>query len=890
MELSKFNGSIARHRIYTFGLGLGFFILLSFIGGSVTAQSVDSWSEPVNLSQSGSASDPSMVVDLEGNFHVLWIDEFAGPVYVTGKGVEWSQPLPVNLPFGDSIPVLVADDNGYIHAFWRDNEGSLLYGRARANAFHSSSAWGLRAQLAESALDMDIVKDELGNLHLSYVRPIESGEFPAGVYYRQMRNATSTWSAPILLYESPYFRALNLDESNIDVSASLVDDSIRVFVAWDNLPRERVYFAKSDDGGRTWDTPLEIDKPDTGIGTTSSSNILVEANGSQVLLIWQANHNETTCDQFYQFSSDAGITWSSRQRVQAGFLICPDENQVLSIEDGSLLIMNGIESYIQAWDGGMWSEPQFQQSLSAFIDPETERIVEFDCRQSTVLEGTALYVIGCDDDVGKDIWLLNRQLLDVPIWYPEEVVWSSELSVSKGEQRISMPVLVSDSQERMHAIWSQADSAGLDELGKAIFYSRWEEGQWSSPEEVIDPAEGKAEQPAGVIGDQDQLYVAWSGGQEGQIYFSSADAGQAIVPTSWREPVQLPSPSAVGSAPSVVVDQQGVIYVSYAIPLNEARGIYLVNSTDEGQTWSEPIQVFDAEAAGWSMVDNPRLAITDQEHLHILWTQFTLPSGQGPVSLLYSLSEDGGKTWSLPQVVVENPIVWSHIVGIGNQTVQRIWQETGSSGTTMWHEESLDNGESWYRTVPVSVFGETDGYPSLTTDRAGRLHLFLPVRNDPGNFVVQHWLYDQGRWSAERNLELIFPTNTELKSVVGRISDQGNLGVLIADLLQNVEASSHQFQLIFFNRPLEIPAALNTSVLPAATEVQAISTPAADKTQAQPTSTQMPAGKTETPANILVGPDTPNSSTWITIGGPLLIAFVVLVAAYIIFRGIRTWR
>lgn len=890
MHLAEFRNLFTRKRLSGLGFILAVILLITFITMSAAAQSADSWSEPENLSQSGSASDPSMVIDSDGVYHILWLDEFAGPIYVTGDGTEWSEPRLVNLPFGDSIPTLASDDSGYIHAFWRDSEGTLYYGRARANAFHSPSAWGLRAQLAESALEMDVVKDDQGNMHLSYVRPIESSEFPAGIYYRQIRTGTSTWSSPVLLYESPYFRSLSVEDSNVDVSTGLVDDQVQVYVAWDNQPRERVYLIKSGDGGQNWDIPREIDKPDTGIGTRGSANIRVDAGGSSVLLIWQANHNEANCDQFYQFSHDAGITWSSRQRMNEEFVVCPQDNQILAVEDGSLLLMKGIEVYLQAWNGDIWSEPQYQQSLTAFIDPDTDRLVDFNCQQASIVGGASLYVVGCDDDVGKDIWLINRQLFDLESWYPEEAVWSAEASVTNREEKISSPALVSDSQERMHAVWSQSDSTSPDGLGDAIFYSRWEDGQWTPPEKVIDPSEGKAEQPAITIGEQDQLFLVWSGGQDGEIYFSSADAGQAIVPSSWKEPVQLPSLSLAGSSPSIVVADEGVIYVAYAIPLNESRGIYVVISRDGGQTWSEPQQVFNAEAAGWSMVDGSRLASTDQDHLHILWTQSTLPSGRGPLALLYSNSVDGGDTWSAPQVIVENPVAWSQVVGIGDAVVQRIWQETGSSGTTMWHEESLDNGESWFRTVPVSVFGDTEGYPSLTADGGGRLHLLLPVRRSAESIVVQHWLYDDGRWSAERNLELTFPTNVEIDSIVGQISDSGNLGVLIADTLQFAENYSHQFQLSFFHRLLEIPTSANTQSQPTATSVTITPSPEATEPSVQPTLTPVPTGSTETPTNILAGSNSPGNTSWLAIGGPIFIGFIVLVAVFLIFRGVRKSR
>lgn len=888
MQLSMQMINLSQMRRVVILISLAFVLSGGFTHANVLAQTSDSWSEPINLSKSGSAGDPELVVDADGIFHAIWIDEFAGLVYTTGDGAAWSVPIPVDLPFGDTKPELVADNNGYIHAFWRDENGSLLYGRARANAFSSPSSWTVRAQLAESVLDMDIIKDDLGNLHLSYVRPIESADFPAGIYYRELGNGTSTWLSPVLLYESPYFRSLSMEDSNVDLSSSLIEDQVNVYVAWDNFPRERVFFARSEDGGRTWSLPYEVDKPDSGVGNVGSSKIVVDADGNDVLLIWQANHSESNCDQYYQFSRDSGATWSARQKMLEGYLICPEDNQVLSIESGSLLLMNGIEVFLQAWNGESWSDPQFQQSLTTFVDPDTERFVEFGCQQATVVSGTRLYVIGCDDDVGKDIWLLNRQLLDIESWYPQEAVWSPGSSVNNSESRNSTPVLISDSQGRMHALWSQADSMEPEGLGRSIYYARWEDGQWSRPEEVINPSGGMVEQPAAAIGDQDQLYLTWSGGEDGEIYFSTAEAGQAVVPTSWSEPVKLPSPSSAGSASSIVVDDQGEVYVSYAVPLNEARGIYLVSSQDGGQTWSQPKMVFNAEAAGWSMVENPRLAVTAPQNLHILWTRSTLPNGQGALSLLYSKSEDGGETWLDPREVVENPVAWSQIVGIGEQTVQRVWQETGTSGTTLWHEESLDNGESWFRTVPVSVFGDTVGLPGLTSDNAGRLHLLLSVRNEPENIIVQHWLYDLGRWSAERNLELNFSTNADLDSVVGTISDSGNLGILVSDVLYSIEADNDQHQLIFFNRQLEVPLVVVNPTQPAPTEPQLTVEPTS--TKPVQTSTPIQELATNAPGNLLVDSNPPVRTSWISIAGPLFIVLIVGAVIVIVFRGIRNWR
>jgi hypothetical protein len=104
------------------------------------------------------------------------------------------------------------------------------------------------------------------------------------------------------------------------------------------------------------------------------------------------------------------------------------------------------------------------------------------------------------------------------------------------------------------------------------------------------------------------------------------------------------------------------------------------------------VQIFDAVEEGWEMVDSPHIALTDNGHLHMLWTRSSLPFGPGPLGLYYARSEDSGNTWSAPQQVAEASVTWSQIEGTDEETVQRVWQETGGGGMTLWHEQSANDG------------------------------------------------------------------------------------------------------------------------------------------------------------------------------------------------------
>ncbi len=66
------------------------------------------WSEPVNLSHSGAATSPYLVVDDQGIVHVFWEDEYAGTTYTRRADGVWQPPSTGEFPFSTFTPFLVA--------------------------------------------------------------------------------------------------------------------------------------------------------------------------------------------------------------------------------------------------------------------------------------------------------------------------------------------------------------------------------------------------------------------------------------------------------------------------------------------------------------------------------------------------------------------------------------------------------------------------------------------------------------------------------------------------------------------------------------------------------------------------------------------------------------
>lgn len=855
------------------------------ISASVKAQSQVNWSDPSNLSQSGSASEPVMVVDQEGVFHVLWLDEFAGLVHSSGDGFEWSLPTPVTSPSREEVPYLIADLNGYIHAFWTEIDGRLFYSRASASSFPNSASWSSRALINNSVLDFDVALDEFGDLHLSYVNPLDSEAVPAGIYYRRLRNGTSTWLTPTLLYASPYFRSLDLSNSNVDVTTSVDGEDKRIFVAWDNRPRERIYMATSDDDGKTWSEPLEIDQPQPGVVGSGPSNVLVDAIADQVMLLWRMGEADSFCNQYYQWSQDRGETWSLRQPIYGSTPICLEEVQIVPGEEHTIVMGKADQVYFMAWDGSRWSDPQLEEPLTAFIDADTQNPVELSCLQLVQNESATMNMVGCDQGMGQDIWSMRRQLMDVNEWYPVESGWGTLEDVESDEVKLSSPKVITDNQNRTHLFWSQSESLAPESLGKSIYYAVRQDGQWSPSAEILVSSFGKAEQIDAGIDSENQISIVWSGGQGGEIFFSQADYSQAFIPSSWSTPVTLPSPLPVGSSPDILIDENDVNYVTFAIPLNEQRGIYFTKSEDGGLTWNESTLVFDAQRAGWDMVDNPSVAITENGDLHIVWTRYSLPSGEGPMELYYARSSDAGTTWSDPTLVVDGPVVWRDIIGTGANSVQRVWQQKGSSGSTLWHEQSVDGGETWERVAPLSVFGEIVGNPSLSSDQTGQLHLLLVVRSGIDTYGLQHWVYDGLSWSAEPRYDLQFSPVTEIRAIGSDFSDNGNLGVALLNSDFSIDGGQI-YQMIFTNHAIEVPENEPTPVVQTTPTPVSTPTPVPTVVNFEPTPTSETIN--ETPVQFTEEPENSGNSTWIGIIAPIAIGLIVMIVIVIIVRWIRS--
>ncbi|MGZ9225865.1 MAG: exo-alpha-sialidase, partial [Anaerolineales bacterium] len=697
-----------------FSLNASLLIILMLIGvlfGFIPrshAQTVQDWSEPINLSGSGAGSNPSMVIDSHGVLHVLWVDKFEGYKYTESPdGLTWSSPVTVKFPFSlEQIlpPVFLADPKGVIHIFWLTEKNDLFYAQTLDENLAIPAGWRMVSKRDSSVFDFDLDIDAQGRLHLGYVKnPIPVADSrgivvplpatsKAGVFYQLSNDGGTRWTTPGLLYESPYFRSLTSQNARIRIAASPTGDGAKVYAVWDDQAQKRIFMATSVDGGLNWSSARELISPQATLGFKTPYHADIDVLQDKVLVTWQIGDPGVQCTPYSWVSSNGGESWEEPVKILDEIAGCPEKSEFLPIDPNYSVILLTLQDdlSISAWNNIQWSHPEIQLGPSSITNPSTFDTVSLGCEQAQAYQNQ-LFVVGCDQGSGGDIWFMSRQLQPLETLFPLPSAWGKDANVATATETMTSLVSVADAANNVHVLWIQSSSSLTDPVDPRIEYSRWNGKEWTKASPVITDLPGLPLNLTVQIDTQQRLLLSWIDQPTGELLFSWASSERANVPVEWIKPVVMTSSSQVTNSPDMLVDASDRIMLAYAITVNEDRGVYVIQSGDLGSTWSPPVRVFDAMSANWEMVDQPQLAVTQDGKLHILFTQYTLLGSQQAVGLNYSQSMDGGLTWTAPLMVNQHPVEWSEILAF-KQTLHRFWQEKDQVAISTYHQVSVDGG------------------------------------------------------------------------------------------------------------------------------------------------------------------------------------------------------
>ncbi len=379
---------------------------------------------PLPLSQVGKWSTPSLVfapeytvadqgftiaADSSGRLHVFFsyvaLDENGYPLpeypYNTilytysDDGVQWSEPVDIFIPDvpkrwqGAGIDVAI-DSVGNIHLVFGggpNGGGALKYAKAHVSVASNAQSWQepKSGDWGMSVTKAAILVDQTDKVHIVY------SSRPGDVYYRYSVDHGNTWS--------PDSRISDIDPNRSvpDDVAIAVDTRGRIHVAWSEnempggYPPLGVFYAYSDDGGQTWNTPKRI-----GDQYASRPAIAVR-KPNEVHLVWGSSAQDK--GRYAAASFDGGESWTEPQQVgvpgsvggDTGLTVNPEQLVVDSA--GTLhwfMASDFADVYARREPGGQWSRPIVVTLPSA---PGWTKDPHFSGNKPVIVAGNQLHLI-----------------------------------------------------------------------------------------------------------------------------------------------------------------------------------------------------------------------------------------------------------------------------------------------------------------------------------------------------------------------------------------------------------------------------------------------------------------------------------------------------------------
>ncbi len=339
----------------------------------------------------------------------------------------------------------------------------------------------------------------------------------------------------------------------------------------------------------------------------------------------------------------------------------------------------------------------------------------------------------------------------------QSVSWNAPITVSPSGTSSWFPEIIADRAGTVHVAWASGVS-GYD----AVIYTNTVNGEvWAPINDVaasqIIGFRSAATRPAMVIDEQGFLHLTFV--DTTTLYYSKVPVWNAGIAHEWTEK-QVLSGNQTAYFSKLGIDSKGVIHLIFTqnfptVACLNCYRLYYRQSLNHGDTWSEPIDI-SVEQDG---VVKPQMLIDSKDNIHVVW-ESGLGGGLGqlsdPTKVKHITSYDGGKTWTTAAafVVPENPNLKNITLGV---------DKNGSLMAVFWalpydwvmYSLSNDDGKTWTDPLQIpEVWGAAALYKSnldaysMARDGAGNVHLALVARKalDSQTVDVLDVVWDGQNW------------------------------------------------------------------------------------------------------------------------------------------------
>jgi hypothetical protein len=327
--------------------------------------------------------------------------------------------------------------------------------------------------------------------------------------------------------------------------------------------------------------------------------------------------------------------------------------------------------------------------------------------------------------------------------------WSGPERLSNKGTNASEGVMVSDQYGYVHTFWIET---GLIPERAVILYSRFDGTFWLPPIDIRVGSGGVIPYLSAAVDSKGYLHLLWNEGVTGPVFYTYAPAYGAQSVQNWAPIIQIQIPAA---KLKILVDENDIIHIFYAEIYSERPGVYYISSSDEGDTWTEPIWI-DPDIPESYVPQDIQFEMGDSGWLHAVWYYIDLDGGGGKW-IRYAHSVDGGESWSTPFTIdiaddaIDELRLPHPELAVEGKNVHIVY--AGDSETHREYRYSSDGGKTWQpvRRILGNLVGQALG-GGLEIDSSGRVHYFAQIRYPQG---IYHGIWEDGQWSIPELIYLI---------------------------------------------------------------------------------------------------------------------------------------
>lgn len=201
------------------------------------------------------------------------------------------------------------------------------------------------------------------------------------------------------------------------------------------------------------------------------------------------------------------------------------------------------------------------------------------------------------------------------------------------------------------------------------------------------------------------FHLVWldsRGPGKGLRYANSKDGGK-----TWSKNATLKPETCECCWNTLAVGAGGSVHALFRD--KNPRDMAVISSTDHGARWSDPAKVgrFNWDFAGCPHVGGGLIVRGSTLHA-LVWTGATGQSGAYHLS-----SPDQGQSWSAPQRLGDADARRGDLASTGAQSLAAVWDRVADGESTVHMAHSADGGKTWSEPKQLSAKGVNAAYPRV---------------------------------------------------------------------------------------------------------------------------------------------------------------------------------